>query len=536
MRISGMTKTAWMLAAGFILALAGCSDAQKQDWNEFWGVNSGPKRGVKSSPKQQGTETRKASADRPATKEARPADAPNEDGGNPGDVDKDINAYSAQMNPKPRETANQPNDHNSKIRRQHDPERQKRIQDAAAKEHDADQPQDADQQVASDAQVGALKRYEDNTGVRAGDEETETDEPAESAEVSAPSSGDKKPIVMTASDRKNPAAKSATRSDTVNQRDPEISVDADSDSQDEPVAEKPAIHANATPVDSEASTPAPAANGKSQSGVPELADITISEAPAPEAAPVADEPKPVETLANSSGAPINAEPTFNSRIDEQEKLVSTDPNNLEEQYRLRMMYLIDGQDEKAKAEIPGVDADLQQIIGAQIASLISARSTSGRDPATWATRQLESIEELRRLVKERADLVVTKVALCTAVEGFGRYKPIEPAEFKAGKKHRVVIYIEIDNFSCKPLNSGMFRTLLSVRQTLLTKDGKEIWSEKADNIEDLARRPRRDFYLCTTPIAIPKTLPPGDYLLKAEVEDVLAGKINSGVATFEIVP
>ncbi|MBK8267897.1 MAG: hypothetical protein IPK83_06165 [Planctomycetes bacterium] len=319
-----------------------------------------------------------------------------------------------------------------------------------------------------------MKRYEDNTGVRTGDEKIETDEPAESAEVSAPSSGDKKPIVMTASDRKKPAAKSATRSDTVDERDPEIADDANSVSQDEPVAEKPAIHANATPVDSEASTPAPAANGKSQSGVPELADITISEAPVPEAAPVVDEPKPVETLANSSGVPINAEPTFNSRIVEQEKLVSTDPNNLEEQYRLRMMYLIDGQDEKAKAEIPGVDADLQQIIGAQISSLISARSTSGRDPATWATRQLESIEELRRLVKERADLVVTKVALCTAVEGFGRYKPIEPAAFKAGKKHRVVIYIEIDNFSCKPLNSGMFRTLLSVRQTLLTKDGKEI--------------------------------------------------------------
>ncbi|MBK8267898.1 MAG: hypothetical protein IPK83_06170 [Planctomycetes bacterium] len=99
MRNSGMTKTAWMLATGFILALAGCSDAQKQDWNEFWGVNSGPKRGVKSSPKQQRTETRKASAERPATKETRPADAPDEDGGNPENVDKDINAYSAQMNP-----------------------------------------------------------------------------------------------------------------------------------------------------------------------------------------------------------------------------------------------------------------------------------------------------------------------------------------------------------------------------------------------------------------------------------------------------
>ena len=38
------------------------------------------------------------------------------------------------------------------------------------------------------------------------------------------------------------------------------------------------------------------------------------------------------------------------------------------------------------------------------------------------------------------------------------------------------------------------------------------------------------------PIEIPKSLPPGGYILKVEVEDVLAGKINSAVAKFKLLP
>jgi hypothetical protein len=82
----------------------------------------------------------------------------------------------------------------------------------------------------------------------------------------------------------------------------------------------------------------------------------------------------------------------------------------------------------------------------------------------------------------------------------------------------------------------MYRTLLSVRQSLLTKSGEELWSTHDANIEDIARQRRRDFFLTLGPWSIPKTLGPGSYILKVEVEDVLAGKINSGVAKFKMVP
>jgi len=75
--------------------------------------------------------------------------------------------------------------------------------------------------------------------------------------------------------------------------------------------------------------------------------------------------------------------------------------------------------------------------------------------------------------------------------------------------------------------------LLNMRQSLLTKDGKELWNTKEENIEDLSRQRRRDFFLTAMHI-IPKTLDPGEYVYKVEIEDVLAGKINSNSVTFKL--
>jgi hypothetical protein len=122
------------------------------------------------------------------------------------------------------------------------------------------------------------------------------------------------------------------------------------------------------------------------------------------------------------------------------------------------------------------------------------------------------------------------------LRGFGLYKPIEPAEFQARRKNLLLVYIEVENFVSKKTPSGLYRTLLSVRQSLVSRDGQELWSKKDENIEDLARRQRRDFYLTIGPIAIPKSLAPGSYILNVEVEDALAGKMNRAVAKFKLLP
>lgn len=513
--------------AMMLLMLSGCSDAQKQRWNEFWGVDSGPKRTVKpgsGSAQVRSDSPAPAKSNRTETQTEQSAanedPSPNADIAEPSNVDQDVSAYAANMN-RTRAANYQPNDLSTKLQRQQDPDRQKRIHDAASKEDTEGS------QLAQPAGGNAMDRYERNTGVsdESGKQVAQSDRRASSNSANGSEPAGNSVIRKTGA--RDERAAGGTRDDILPQTSAENST--------------PATANGSRKIESgEAGA---SGNGQGSSGtassasVPELEEISVTSVSPESAAPsgVRETTEP-SVQANQPISAADSDESFHNRIAAQERIVSADPNNLEEQYRLRMMYLIDGQDEKGRAEIPGVDADIQQIITAQIDSLISARSVSGRDPATWATRQLESIEELRRLVRERADLVVSKIVLCTEVMSFGRYTPIEPAEFKVGRRNRAVIYIEIDNFACRPTNSGMYRTLLSARQALLTKDGKEVWVQTTDNIEELARRPRRDFYLCTKVISIPSELPVGEYVVKVEVEDILARKMNSATTTFKIVP
>jgi hypothetical protein len=246
-------------------------------------------------------------------------------------------------------------------------------------------------------------------------------------------------------------------------------------------------------------------------------------------------PSSIPAANSSNAAPPTSNDAFQKRLQLQEHVVAEKPDDVEEQFKLRMMYLVDRQNEKALAPSPGLDAETQEIMLGQIRAVQAAGLPNSPDPAIWANRQLEALEKLRGLLRSKADLLVPKVELCRAIEGYGRYEPFDPPEFKAGGKNRLLLYIEVDNFKSEKTASGMFRTLLSVRESLMNKNGEELWSAKDDNIEDLARGRRRDFYLTIGPLAIPKSLGPGEYVFKVEVEDVLGGKINSNVVRFKMV-
>jgi len=257
----------------------------------------------------------------------------------------------------------------------------------------------------------------------------------------------------------------------------------------------------------------------------------------------------VGTNSPSMGAPKNAAPdpipakvetvvkdTYRDRIHDLEGRVAKDPNNIDDQLRLRMLYLASGEDEKAVAVSEGMYEDNARLVTAYIEALKKARAQTGQDPASWANEQLPTIEALRDLIRSQADLQVPRVMMCESIEGYGVYEPIEPPQFVQGQKGKALLYIEVDNYQSEKTASGKYRTLLSLRLSLLDKNGKELWSQPpTDNIEDVSRERRRDFFLTYGPLTIPKDLGPGTYVLKVEVEDVLAQKTNSGTAEFKIV-
>lgn len=238
--------------------------------------------------------------------------------------------------------------------------------------------------------------------------------------------------------------------------------------------------------------------------------------------------KPVDTVGDAEGS-------LTARIKELESAVARNPNDVEQQFRLRLLYLAANQDDKALADTPGMNADLQASVRGLIRSLMEARSGASRDPALWANRQLEALEELRGMLRAQADLAVPVVSLCTRVEAFGIFDPIDPPEFPSGSAAEAIVYVEVDNFRSDRTPGGEYRTMMSMRTTLLTKDGKEKWSAVDENIEDLSRRPRKDFFLVKK-LTLPPALDPGVYVLKVEVEDKLGSKANSRTIELRVGP
>lgn len=265
---------------------------------------------------------------------------------------------------------------------------------------------------------------------------------------------------------------------------------------------------------------------------PVLTSVEISAAPEPP--PGSDNSGKTATPSPNTVRPITPIDTFSQKITDLKTAIARDPNDIRRQFRLRLLYLADGRDDEALASMDVMDEEVAEILEAHIRALLAARSSVGRDAATWAQTQLNAIESLHASVRARADLQVPRIELCTAIDGFGLYEPIEPAEFVVGRQNKVLLYIEVDNYKSDRTAAGMYRTLLTVRWSLLSKDGQELSSHTDKHIEDLARGRRRDFYLTIGPLPIPRSLSAGEYILKAEIEDEIAGKINSNMTTFRM--
>ena len=255
----------------------------------------------------------------------------------------------------------------------------------------------------------------------------------------------------------------------------------------------------------------------------------------PVKSPVIESSKPIATETPGKAATANTPPISNSPLAGLESAVAQDPNNIDKQLKLRMAYLLNDDEERAMAPTPGMSEDTQKVVLAQIKAMISAKGATGRDSAGAAQAQLASAEAIRTAAKDKADLQVPRVVLCTSIRRFGDYTPITPLIFPAGKKNQALLYIEVENYQSRPTNDGQYEVLLSMRESLLDAKGKELWAFQTPKIQDISRQQREDFFLSTQPRTIPPGLPAGEYAYKVEVEDLIAGKINSNMTKFKLV-
>ncbi|MEM6506935.1 MAG: hypothetical protein AAF711_15975 [Planctomycetota bacterium] len=122
-------------------------------------------------------------------------------------------------------------------------------------------------------------------------------------------------------------------------------------------------------------------------------------------------------------------------------------------------------------------------------------------------------------------LQIEQYQLCRRVDSYGVYEPFGSTRFLAGRKNRVLVYVELENFKHEPLEEGGYEVRLEQSVELYDATGETtVWRQGPVQLVDVSRNKRRDFFI-VYPIDLPARLPAGGYRLKVRIQDQHTGSI-----------
>lgn len=241
----------------------------------------------------------------------------------------------------------------------------------------------------------------------------------------------------------------------------------------------------------------------------------------------------------TSGLPVSApvvtpsvEP-FLMLEDRYTRRLASDPRDVRSQLDLQLLRLIQGQPVPVVSELNALPPEDRELLAAVLEGLSSYRGLVEKSGNPMAAEKARPFVEMVERISARGDLSISAAALCSGVMAFGVYEPLERV-FVAGQLRPMVFYCEVDGFASQLDADGRWETKLSLELRLFTESGLEVWQDSAKPVEDKSRRRRRDFFI-NKRVILPPALAPGRYLLKAAVEDQLAGRVSETTLGIEIV-
>jgi hypothetical protein len=185
----------------------------------------------------------------------------------------------------------------------------------------------------------------------------------------------------------------------------------------------------------------------------------------------------------------------------------------------------------AMTKLAGEDREL---IASVMDALTNFRNALRADNNMLMSRKVRPILDLADRVRAQADLVIPTLALCTKVDGFGIYEPIEPARFTAMKPHEIIVYCEVENFASHQNSKKFWETKLSQEVVLYTETGLPVWQDKTESIPDLARNRRHDFFVVKK-TKFPPNITLGRYLMKVTIVDQQASRVAEATIPVQFV-
>lgn len=183
-------------------------------------------------------------------------------------------------------------------------------------------------------------------------------------------------------------------------------------------------------------------------------------------------------------------------ITELERNRDTNANDLHTSLALHYLYMTQQEPDKADRFLPENEGD--------------------------ANRMLELLDQVRDKVAQRADFVISRMKLCDKVTSFGNYHELNLSKLETGEAQKVYVYCELENFQSKRDIEG--RYLSDIFITITLYDSRYTAKcQKAVPVNDTPSYSRRQDFFLIGDLSIPK-LSPGQYFLRVEVEDKIAGK------------
>jgi hypothetical protein len=167
----------------------------------------------------------------------------------------------------------------------------------------------------------------------------------------------------------------------------------------------------------------------------------------------------------------------------------------------------------------------RELVTAILDGLTNFRNALRADNNMLLSRKVKPMIDMADRLRSQADLTIPTMQLCTRVNGFGSFDPVEPARFVAGIDNAVIVYCEIANFTSNLNDKQLWETRLTWDMTLYAAENSiNVWSDKAETVGDFARNRRHDFFVRKA-ITLPKALSTGRYLLKSTIVDTQSNRV-----------
>src|SRR5262249_31082308 len=150
------------------------------------------------------------------------------------------------------------------------------------------------------------------------------------------------------------------------------------------------------------------------------------------------------------------------------------PQQVDDQFKLRLLYAATGQEDRATGTIEGADPVQGELMAAVLKAVVSARK-SMQDPIGGSGQAMVAAEELRQRISQQTPALIPRLALVTRVSSFGDYVAVNPPKFPAGEPVHVFLYSEVKNFRSEATEDSHLRTVLAEKVEVFDSAGKVIW-------------------------------------------------------------